>query len=116
AERFRRIYIVATRWVKQRPALARCLEIAGQAGKGWLQHGVPRLSAALAFFTAISLAPFLTMLVSLIGLVYGEEAARGHLVEEIEMLTDRQAAAFIQTMIADASDTGRSIAAGIISL
>lgn len=108
-----------TRWkerMERHPRWARVLRIVKTAGFRWLWHGGPRLAAALAFYTAISLAPLLTIVVTIIGFIYGEEAARGHLIDEIENLTDRQAAAFIQTLIADAGEVSRGVTSSLISI
>ena len=35
----------------------------------WMEHKTPRLGAALAYYTAFSIAPLLTLLVAIAGLV-----------------------------------------------
>lgn len=50
----------------------------------WYEHESYRLSAALAYYAAASLAPALVIAVALASLVFGEQAARGQLVEQIE--------------------------------
>lgn len=81
---------------------ARLFATVSTAARGWMKHSAARLAAALSFYTAISLAPLLTMILFVAGMVWGDEAASGYLVEQIGNLTDRQAAAFIQTLIAKA--------------
>lgn len=82
----------------------------------WLDDEVPRLAAALSFYTAISIAPLLILLVTLLGLTLGDEAARGFLTDELVQVTDQQAAQFIQAVIANADrPEGRGLA-GVFSL
>lgn len=43
----------------------------------WNEDKAPRLAAALAYYTAFSLAPLLVIAIAIAGLVFGQEAARG---------------------------------------
>ena len=52
----------------------------------WLDDKAPRLGASLAFYTLLSLAPLLIVIVAVAALVYGQEAARGQLVWQIQDL------------------------------
>ena len=47
----------------------------------WAKDKVPRLGAALAYYTAFSLAPLLLIAISIAGLVLGREAAHGFTYE-----------------------------------
>ena len=42
----------------------------------WYKHKAPRLSAALAFYTALSLAPLLVVVISIAGFFFGADAAK----------------------------------------
>ena len=46
-------------------------------GLEWMEDKVPRLGAALAFYSVLSLAPLLVIAIAIAGLVFGEEAAQG---------------------------------------
>lgn len=63
-----------------------------------------------------SLAPVLIIVIAIAGLVFGEDAARGALLEQISGLMGRQGGEAIQTMIASASNPNRSGWAGIIGV
>ena len=43
----------------------------------WFRHNVPRLGASLAFYTLLSLAPLLIIVIAIPGAVFGREAAEG---------------------------------------
>jgi len=50
-----------------------------QTASEWMEDKVPELGAALAFYTALSIAPLLVISLGIAAAVFGEEAARGHL-------------------------------------
>ena len=72
----------------------------------------PRLAAALAYFTIFSLAPLLVIAISIAGLVFGEEAARGALSGQLNSLLGPQGAEAVEQMLAASADQER---AGILA-
>ncbi len=72
-----------------------------QAGRSWTEDKVPRLGAALSYYSALSMAPLLIIAIAVAGLVFGEEAARGHLLEQIRGTVGAEGAEAIQSMIAN---------------
>jgi membrane protein len=73
---------------------------------GWLADRASRKSAALAYYTVFSLAPLLVLAIAIAGLFFGEEAARGEIVEEARGLLGKEGATAIQGMIASAARPG----------
>ncbi|HTL90159.1 MAG TPA: YihY/virulence factor BrkB family protein [Leptolyngbya sp.] len=71
-----------------------------------LEDNVPLLAAALAYYTMFSLAPLLIIAIAIVGAIYGEDAARGEIVRQIQGLVGRDGAEFIQSMIQNASQPG----------
>src|ERR1700680_3036035 len=69
-----------------------------QAGAAWLADNAPRLGAALAFYTLFSLAPVLIVAVSVVGLVFGEKAAQGEIVQQFQGLMGTQGASAIEAI------------------
>jgi membrane protein len=76
----------------------------------------PRLAAALAYYAIFSLAPLLVITIAVAGFVFGEQAARGELVEQIGGAIGPQGAEMVQTMIANAGREGGGIVASILGL
>ena len=70
--------------------------------KEWYRHKAPRLGASLAFYTLLSLAPLLVVIVALAGIVYGEEAARGQIVAQLSGLMGTTGATAIEEVIKQA--------------
>lgn len=58
-----------------------------------------RLSSSLAYYAIFSLAPLLVILVSIAGMVFGEEAARGQLAHQIAILIGAGAGEAIQAAV-----------------
>jgi membrane protein len=72
----------------------------------WQEDNVPVLAAALAYYTVFSLAPLLLIAIAIAGSVFGEEAARGELVRQIQGLVGKEGAEAVQSMIENANKPG----------
>lgn len=74
----------------------------------WSHDRVPRLGAALAYYTIFAIVPLLIIIITMIGLIFGEEAAQGYILQQIEGLMGEQSASAIKDMIqrADRPATG----------
>nr|WP_290225240.1 YihY/virulence factor BrkB family protein [Trichocoleus desertorum] len=82
----------------------------------WQTDKVPLLAAALAYYTIFSLAPLLTIVIAIAGFVFGPDAARNQLDEQIQGLVGAQGADAIQTMIQNAYNPSSGIIATVISV
>src|SRR5215467_11440226 len=92
------------------------LEISKKAASEWNHDNGPRLSAALAFYILLSLAPVLVVFIAVLAIVYGKEAARGQLVGKIQGLAGRSAAAAIQEVVRSARQPGSGTVATLLGL
>lgn len=90
------------------------LEVLKETWSDWNEDKAPRLAAALAYYTAFSLAPLLVIAIAIAGLVFGEEAARGQVSAQIQGLLGPDGAEAVETMIAGASKQSSGIIATII--
>jgi membrane protein len=81
------------------------------AGLDWSNDKGSRLAAALAFYTLLSLAPLLVLTVAVVGLVYGEDAARGQIAGELSGVVGPEAAHAVQALI----ESAKTPSSGIIS-
>jgi membrane protein len=66
---------------------------------GFIDDRGPRMGAAIAYYTLFSLAPLLLIVVSVAGLVWGGDAVRGELVEQLQALLGPAGAATIEQML-----------------
>ncbi|MBF2076646.1 MAG: YihY/virulence factor BrkB family protein [Synechococcales cyanobacterium C42_A2020_086] len=74
--------------------------------KGWQEDKIALWAAALAYYTTFSLAPLLVIAIAIAGAVFGEEAAQGEVVAQIEGLIGQQGAEAIQAMLQNANQPG----------
>ena len=88
-----------------------------EAASEWIEDGAMRLSSSLAYYAIFSLAPALIIVMSIAGLVFGEEAARGQITHQISALAGARAGEAIQaTVQASASEKTTDVLATIIGL
>lgn len=89
-----------------------------ETGKAWIDDNAPRLGAALAFYTLLSLAPILIVVVAIAALAFGQKAAQGQLIWEIQDLVGTEGARAIQDLIQSAykSATGTMAVLGVLTL
>jgi membrane protein len=80
----------------------------------WLSDDSPQRAAALAYYTAFSLAPLLVIAISTAGLVFGREAAQGRIVGQLSGLVGPRGGEAIQSMIASARRPETGVLAGIV--
>src|SRR5882724_9865947 len=72
----------------------------------WSDINAPRLGAALSFYTMLSIAPLLVVSIAIAGLVFGEQAARGQIVWQIQNLVGKEGGVAIQAMLEHAHRPG----------
>jgi membrane protein len=72
------------------------------------------MGAALAYYTAFSIAPLLLITISIAGLIFGSEAASGAVVLQLTELVGENGAQAIQAMLKSANDTGAGILSTLI--
>ena len=82
----------------------------------WLNDNAPRLGAALAFYTLLSLAPGIIIVVAVAAFAYGQTAAQGQLAWQIRDFVGAGVAQDIQEMIRVASQPRAGAIATILGL
>jgi len=80
----------------------------------WDDNG-QRLGAALAFYTALSLSPLLLVIVAIAGLGFGQEAARGEIVEKLRGAIGQEAAVTVEQLVARSAISSHGIVAAVIA-
>jgi membrane protein len=74
-----------------------------QTTREWLNEKAPRLGAALAFYSMLSLGPLILIVLAIAGVIFGPEAAAGKIVAEIQGMVGKEGARAIQDIIADSA-------------
>lgn len=91
-------------------------ELAGllkAAARNWVADYAQSMGAALAFYTMFAIAPLLLIVISVAGLVFGEEAARGEINVQLEGLLGTHGAVAVQGLLESAGHTSGSVLATV---
>ncbi|HSX93841.1 MAG TPA: YihY/virulence factor BrkB family protein, partial [Hydrogenophaga sp.] len=92
------------------------LRLCRQAIGAWFDDFAPSMGAAIAYYTAFSLAPLLVIVIAVAGAIFGHEAVTGQITQQLTDLIGAEGARLVQGLIASASDTERGLVAGTISI
>jgi membrane protein len=96
--------------------LAELWPVIKETAAEFFQDKCPRLGAALAFYTALSLSPMLLVVVAIAGSVYGDVAARGELANQMQDTVGPEGAKAIETMLANTKSQGKSTLMTIVGV
>ncbi len=88
----------------------------GETFAGWNKHEAPRLGAALAFYTILSLAPLVILVISILALVFGQSSAQEQLIVQVRNLVGRQGAEAVEGLIVQAREPASGWFAAIVGL
>lgn len=83
---------------------------------GYFEDNALSRGAAIAYYTITSIAPVLVIVIAIAGLVFGADAARGAIVDQIGGMMGKQGAEAIQSMIQGASNRKSGIIATILGV
>jgi membrane protein len=86
------------------------------AVKDWIDDKAVKLSAALAFYVILSLAPLLVIILKVVTAVFGAEAGTQQVQAQVNQLIGPAGAGAINEMLAHASKPDAGILATIVSL
>ena len=87
-----------------------------QAVSSWSDDYAPSMGAAIAYYTVFSIAPLLLIVISVAGLVFGQEAARGEIVAQLGGLMGADAAKAIEGLIVSVSKPGKGVLSSIVGV
>ena len=98
-----------------RPFSRQLFKVVKCAVDEWFRHRASSKGAALAFYTAFSIAPILVLVIAIAGFFWGAEAAQGQLLSELKGLLGAQGAEAIQLVLAGAQNKESGIWATLIA-
>ena len=90
--------------------------IGKQAIVAWVDDYAPSMGAALAYYTLFSIAPVLLIVVSVAGLVFGPDAARGEIFAQLRDLVGDEGAAAAQSLLQSLNKPAQGIAATVVGI
>ena len=82
----------------------------------WIDDYAPSMGAALSYYTVFSLAPMLLIVISVAGMVFGAEAARGEIFGQLRGLMGADAAKTVEDLLTSVSEPKEGIAATVFGL
>ena len=91
-------------------------DLVKRAVAAWSDDYAPSMGAALSYYSVFSLAPLLLIIISIAGLVFGEDAARGEIFGQLRGLMGDDAAKAIEGLLASVSKPTQGIAATVIGI
>jgi membrane protein len=82
----------------------------------WNEHEAPRLGAALAFYTILSLAPLVILVIALVAFIFGHSTAQNQLLGQVESMIGHQGSEAVKGMIEHAQEPASGTFASIIGV
>lgn len=92
--------------------MRQALNLLMNTARKWLDDDAMSMGAALAFYSMLSLGPLVLLVLSGTALVFGEQAARGQMMAQIEGLVGADGALAVQQVLAAA---GQQKASGLLA-
>jgi len=86
------------------------------AATAWVDDYAPSMGAALSYYSIFSLAPLLLIVISIAGLVFGEEAVRGQVFLELQGLLGTDASRAIEGLLISVSKPTEGVASTAIGV
>ncbi|MEO5772259.1 MAG: YhjD/YihY/BrkB family envelope integrity protein, partial [Burkholderiaceae bacterium] len=84
------------------------------AVSAWVDDYAASMGAALAFYTLFSIAPLLLIVISVAGLVFGQEAARGEIFGQLSGMLGDDSAKAVESMLEAVNRPGAGIVATLV--
>ncbi len=102
--------------VAAKPSLQTWWTLVKSAVSSWLDDYAPSMGAALSYYTVFSLAPLLLIVVSVAGLVFGDDAVRGALFAQLQGLMGEDAAKAVQGLLASVNKPAQGIIGTVVGI
>jgi membrane protein len=87
-----------------------------QSIKEWGEDKVPRLSAALAYYTIFSIPPLLILFLAIAGLVFERGEVEARLISQVSGLVGQAGAVAVKQILENAREPGHTLIAGVITI
>jgi membrane protein len=82
----------------------------------WNKHEAPRLGAALAFYTILSLSPLVIIVVAVGGLMFSRSTAQTHILNQVQGMIGPDGGKAVQAMLANAQKPSAGVLGTIVGL
>jgi membrane protein len=96
--------------------VTRIWQLAKDTGYGFVEDEALTRGAAIAFYTATSIAPVLLIAIAIAAVVFGQDAAQNAITSQLGGLMGDQAAQLLQTAVANAAQKSSGTVATIVGV
>src|ERR1700754_1744765 len=100
----------------KRPSLAEMWLLTKKSVASWRADYAPSMGAALAYYTVFSVAPLLLIVISVVGLVFGRDEARGEIFARLSGLRGADGARGVQSMLESLNKPAQGILATVVGI
>lgn len=91
-------------------------DLCKQSVASWRADYAPSMGAALAYYTLFSVAPLLLIVISVVGLVFGRDEARGEILSQLSELMGADGARGVQAMLEALNKPAQGIFATLVGI
>lgn len=84
------------------------------AANAWIDDYAPSMGAALSYYTLFSLAPLLVLIIAIAGTVFGQDAAQGAIIAQLQGIMGKEGATAVQGLLQAAREPSTGIVASIV--
>ncbi len=102
--------------LRQLPTYRQIVEIGKAAVSAWVDDRAASMGAALAYYTLFSIAPLLLIVISVAGIWFGAEAARGEIFGQLRGLVGEEGAVAIQALLESVNRPAGGVVATLFGL
>jgi membrane protein len=94
--------------------IGRQWQIIKAAANAWMDDYAPSMGAALSYYTLFSLAPLLVLIIAIAGMVFGQDAAQGAIIAQLQGIMGEEGATAVQGLLKAAREPSTGIVASIV--
>jgi YihY family inner membrane protein len=94
--------------------IGRQWEILLAAANAWMDDYAPSMGAALSYYTLFSLAPLLVLIIAIAGMVFGQDAAQGAIIAQLQGIMGQEGATAVQGLLNAARERSTGVVASIV--
>ncbi|MGI4830161.1 MAG: YihY/virulence factor BrkB family protein [Janthinobacterium lividum] len=96
--------------------LKECPALLKRSFNDWNDDNAPRLGAALAFYTILSISPLVILVIAIVSVVFDRSKAQAHLLNQVQAIMGPDGRNAVQTMLASGQKASSGIFATLLGL
>ena len=89
-------------------------DLVKETASSWDKINAPRLGAALAFYTLLSVAPLIVVCIAIAGLIFGPQAAQDHIRIQVQTVVGNEGGKVLQSLLENAYKPAQGVTAAAV--